>query len=127
LRSLELFVSDQRHGVALVAKADGEPCGTCLLVESEIEPNHDVSPWLSGLFVVPEHRLKGAGSALVRAIEDQARQRRFSRLHLYTTETVDFYVRLGWTALDRTKWKRFDTTLMVRDLSEDGADKERAA
>ena len=127
MRSLELFVSDQRHGVALVAKADGEPCGTCLLVESEIEPNHDVSPWLSGLFVVPEHRLKGAGSALVRAIEDQARQRGFSRLHLYTTETVDFYVRLGWTALDRTKWKGFDTTLMVRDLSEDGADKERAA
>ena len=50
-----------------------------------------------------------------------------SRLYLYTTETVDFYARLGWTALDRTKWKGFDTTLMVRDLSEDGADKERAA
>jgi hypothetical protein len=39
LRSLELFASDQRHGVALVAKADGEPVGTCLLAESEIEPN----------------------------------------------------------------------------------------
>ena len=59
LRSLELFVSDQTHGVALVAKVDGEPIGTCLLVGSEIEPNHDVSPWLAGLFVVPEHRRKG--------------------------------------------------------------------
>jgi len=115
------------NGVALVAKADGEPCGTCLLVESEIEPNHDVSPWLVGLFVVPAHRLKGAGSALVRAIEDQARQRGFSRLHLYTTETADFYARLGWTVLDRTKWKGFDTALMVRDLSEHGADEESAA
>src|SRR5262245_8378622 len=72
LRSLELFASDQSHGVGLVAKADGEPVGTCLLVESEIEPNHDVSPWLAGLFVVPEYRRKGAGAALVRAIEDQA-------------------------------------------------------
>ena len=43
LRSLELFTSDQAHGVALVAKLDGEPIGTCLLVGSEIEPNHDVS------------------------------------------------------------------------------------
>jgi predicted N-acetyltransferase YhbS len=70
LRSIELFASDQNRGVALVAKADGEPVGTCLLVESEIEPNHDVSPWLAGLFVVPEHRQKGAGAALVRATED---------------------------------------------------------
>ena len=77
LRSLELFTSDQAHGVALVAKLDGEPIGTCLLVGSETEPNHDVSPWLAGLFVVPERRRQGAGAILVRAIEDQARQAGF--------------------------------------------------
>jgi GNAT superfamily N-acetyltransferase len=127
LRSMELFASDQGRGVALVAKADGEPIGTCLLAESEIEPNHDVSPWLAGLFVVPEHRRKGAGAVLVRAIEDQARQRGFSRLYLYTTEAVEFYARLGWTVVDHTNWKGFDTALMVRDLSQPGADKENAA
>ena len=116
LRSLELFASDQRHGVALAAKVDGKPIGTCLLVESEIEPNHDVSPWLAGLFVVPEHRRKGAGAVLVQAIEDQARQRGFSRLYLYTTHAIGFYARLGWSVLDRTDWKGLDTALMVRDL-----------
>ena len=116
LRSLELFASDQSHGVALVAKADGEPVGTCLLVESEIEPDHDVSPWLAGLFVVPEYRRKGAGAALVRAIEDQARQRELSRVYLYTTDAVGFYKRLGWKVMDRTNWQGFDTALMVRDL-----------
>jgi GNAT superfamily N-acetyltransferase len=116
LQSLELFASDQRHGVALVARADGELIGTCLLIESEIEPNHDVSPWLAGLFVVPEHRRKGAGAVLVRAIEDQAQQRGFSRLYLYTTDAVGFYARLGWLVLDRTNWKGLDTALMVRDL-----------
>ena len=116
LRSLELFASDQSHGVALVAKADSEPVGTCLLAESEIEPNHDVSPWLAGLFVVPEYRRKGAGAALVRAIEDQARQRELSRVYLYTTDAVGFYKRLGWKVMDRTNWQGFDTALMVRDL-----------
>ena len=51
LRSLELFASDQSQGVALVATADGEPVGTCLLVEAEIEPNHDVPPCLAGLLL----------------------------------------------------------------------------
>ena len=116
LRSLELFASDQSHGVALIAKADGEPIGTCLLAESEIEPNHDVSPWLAGLFVVPEHRQVGAGAVLVRAIEDQARERGFLQLYLYTTDAVGFYARLGWSVLDRTNWRGSDTALMVRDL-----------
>jgi len=121
LRSLELFASDQSHGVALVAKADGEPVGTCLLVESEIEPDHDVSPWLAGLFVVPEYRRKGVGAASVRAIEDQARQRELSRVYLYTTHAVGFYKRLGWKVMDRTNWQGFDTALfdtalMDRDL-----------
>jgi GNAT superfamily N-acetyltransferase len=116
LRSMDLLASDQTRGVALVAKADSEPVGTCLLVESEIEPNHDLSPWLAGLFVMPEHRRKGVGAALVRAIEDQARQRGFSRLYLYTTDAVGFYERLGWEVIDRTNWRGFDTALMVRDL-----------
>ena len=116
LRSLELFACDQTNGVALVAKADGEPIGTCLLVESEIEPNHDVSPWLAGLFVAPERRRRGAGAILVRAIEDQARRRESSRLYLYTSAAVGFYERLGWELLDRTNWKGFYTALMARDL-----------
>jgi len=116
LKSLELFASDPALGVALIAKLDEEPIGTCLLVESEIEPNHDVSPWLAGLFVVPGHRRRGAGALLVHAIEDQARARGVSRLYLYTSAAVDFYARLGWAVLDRTNWKGFDSAFMVRDL-----------
>jgi predicted N-acetyltransferase YhbS len=116
LKSLERFASDQSRGVALVAKSEGESIGTCLLVESEIEPNHDVSPWLAGLFVVAKHRRKGAGAVLVRAIEDQARQRGFSRIHLYTRDAADFYARLGWLLHDRTNWKGAKTAFMVRDL-----------
>ena len=36
LRSMELFASDQGRGVALVAKADGEPIGTCLEQRSSL-------------------------------------------------------------------------------------------
>ncbi|MVT64943.1 GNAT family N-acetyltransferase [Bradyrhizobium pachyrhizi] len=118
LKSLERFASDQSRGVLLVAKTNGEPIGSCLLVESEFEPNHDVAPWLTGLFVVPEHRKEGAGSILVRAVEDQARRRGVSRLHLYTTEAAGFcfYARLGWSIIDCTNWRGCNATLMIRDL-----------
>ena len=115
-RSLEVFVADQRRQVALIAKADGIPLGTCLLEPSELDAHHAVSPWLAGLFVAPEHRRKGAGAILVRAIEAQARMRGASRLYLYSDDAIGFYERLDWTVLDRTMWKGFDTALMARDL-----------
>jgi GNAT superfamily N-acetyltransferase len=94
-RTLEAFVSDQSDQVALVAKLEDTTIGTCLLVKSEIDPIHSVTPWLAGLFVVPEYRRLGAGEVLVRAIEKQAKQRGFPRLYLYTSSAVGFYERLG--------------------------------
>ncbi|MFM9943254.1 MAG: GNAT family N-acetyltransferase [Hyphomicrobiaceae bacterium] len=115
-RTLAAFVSDQRDQVALVAKLGETTIGTCLLVKSEIDPIHSVTPWLAGLFVAPEYRRLGAGKVLVRAIEEQAKQRGAPRLYLYTGGAVGFYERLGWQVIDRKMWKGLDTRLMARDL-----------
>ncbi len=115
-RTLEAFVADQARQVALIARRGTVPVGTCLLVPSEIEPNHHVTPWLAGLFVVPEHRRYGAGATLVRAIEQHARRRGFAQLYLYTTGAERFYQRLGWELVERTDWKGFDTAFMRRKL-----------
>jgi predicted N-acetyltransferase YhbS len=115
-KSLEAFTSDRTEQVALVAKLNGVLAGTCLLVRSELEPCHPVSPWLAGLYVTLEHRRQGVGSVLVKAIEDQARQRGNRRLYLYTDSAINYYARLGWSTVDQTDWKGFATALMVREL-----------
>ena len=115
-KSLEALTSDQTEQVALIAKLDGVPAGTCLLVRSELDPCHPVSPWLAGLYVSLEHRRKGVGKVLVRGIEDQARQRGNRRLYLYTDSAITYYERLGWTTIDRIDWKGFPTALMTREL-----------
>jgi GNAT superfamily N-acetyltransferase len=114
--SLQALTSDQSEQVALIAKVDGALAGTCLLVRSELEPCHPVSPWLAGLYVAPEHRRQGVGEVLVRAIEDQARQRGNRRLYLYTDSAIHYYERLGWSIVDRIDWKGIPTLLMARDL-----------
>jgi GNAT superfamily N-acetyltransferase len=113
---LERLVADQQHQVAIVAERDRATAGTCLLVPSEIEPVHNVSPWLAGLYVSPEHRRHGVGAALVRAIENEARTRGHDTLYLYTTDAVSFYEHLGWAARDRVGWLGYPTVLMARNL-----------
>ncbi|MFT3941695.1 GNAT family N-acetyltransferase [Rhodopseudomonas sp.] len=109
-------MADPSDQVALMAMQDDEPAGTALLVRSEIAPVHDVTPWLAGLYVAPAHRRHGVGAALVGAIEDQARQRGHRRLFLYTTDAADYYQRMGWSIVDRTRWNGADTVLMAIDL-----------
>jgi GNAT superfamily N-acetyltransferase len=116
-RALNELAADQSQQVALIAFLDGEPAGTGMLVLSEIKPVHQVSPWLVGLFVAPDFRRRGVGRTLVRAIEEQARQRANTQLYLYTDEAKGFYERLGWTARDRVVWLGYDTTLMERTVA----------
>jgi GNAT superfamily N-acetyltransferase len=114
ISALEHLAAEQ---AVLFATCDGAPAGTCLLVPKELEPCHPVSPWLAGLYVAPEYRRRGVGTCLVRAIEDQARQRGNTRLFLYTDdETKAYYEALGWRAVEQIMWKDHPTLLMVRDL-----------
>jgi GNAT superfamily N-acetyltransferase len=114
---LRELAADQSRQVCLIALFDGVPAGTCLLVTSEIDPLHDVPPWLAGLYVTPEFRGRGVGRSLVAAIEKQAQIRGIPRIYLYTDDNeVSYYRNLEWNAVDRVDWKGFATNLMVREL-----------
>jgi GNAT superfamily N-acetyltransferase len=114
---LKAIAADQNRQVVLIATCDGVPAGTCLLVTSEIDPIHNVSPWLAGLYVAPEFRRLGVGRALIQAVEKEARSRGVPRLHLYAgNEEASYYQRLSWEVADRFDWKGLPTNLMVREL-----------
>ena len=116
IRRLEDFVADSAPQAALIASCDGVPAGTCLLAPKELEPCHPLSPWLAGLYVVPEFRCRGIGKILVRATEEQARQRGHSQLHLYSDDAIAYYGQLGWRVVEHATWHGFPMALMTRDL-----------
>ena len=85
---------------ALVARDRDRPVGSCLLVRDEIEPAHDLTPWLAGLIVDETCRGLGVGTALVRAVEAHAASAGVNKLYLYTWQARGFYEALGWTAVE---------------------------
>ncbi len=100
---------------ALLARHDGRPAGTCLLVRDELDQRHDVTPWLAGLFVAPEFRCQRIGAALVKAIEDRARDFGFDGLYLYTSGAEEYYARLGWRLIEHFDWDGEASSLMKID------------
>ena len=103
----------------LVLLADGEPVGTASLTAHDLDERPDLSPWLAGVFVVPEARGRGYAGMLVAGVEALAAFWAIPTLWLYTRRAERVYARAGWTTAERFQLKGKDYALMRRDLSYD--------
>ena len=101
---------------AFVARDGGMPVGSCLLVRDEIDPAHDLTPWLAGLVVGKAFRGQGIGAALVKTVEARAASAGVDRLYLYTWEARPFYEALGWIAVEAFEQEGEPMLLMSRAL-----------
>jgi predicted N-acetyltransferase YhbS len=109
----------RRDGIPsrFVALRDGQPVGVVNLIERDLPPRCDLTPWLAGLFVHAEHRCSGIGSALVRFCESQAAKLGFRQLYLYTESAETFYRRLGWSTIESRTWEGEAVAIMERSLA----------
>lgn len=114
--ALRAWMAGLGYETALLAEMDGQPAGSCLFVREEIDPKHDLTPWLAALYVAPEFRKLGIASALVRAIEEHARDIGCSELFLYTITAEQVYAKLGWIVRERFGWHGERFALMARAL-----------
>jgi GNAT superfamily N-acetyltransferase len=114
--ALRTWMGDLGYETALMAEVDGRPAGSCLFVREEIDPKHDLTPWLAALYVAPEFRGRSVATALVRAIEQHARDVGCVELYLYTITAELLYAKLGWTMRERFDWHGEPFVLMAREL-----------
>jgi GNAT superfamily N-acetyltransferase len=114
--ALRAWMRGLGYETALLAELDGKPAGSCLFVREEIDPKHDLTPWLAALYVAPDYRKQGIASALVRAIEQHARSVGCGELYLYTITAEPLYAKLGWAVRDRFEWHGERFVLMARAL-----------
>src|SRR5688572_24766614 len=114
--ALHAWMRGLGYETALLAQVDGQPAGSCLFVREEIDPKHDLTPWLAALYVAPEFRKQGIASALVRSIEQHARDVGCQELYLYTITAEPLYAKLGWSTRERFDWHGEAFVLMARIL-----------
>jgi GNAT superfamily N-acetyltransferase len=99
-----------------VALADHQVLGSASLVKHDMDIRPNLSPWLSGVFVAPEHRQCGIGAALVRRVTQEALALGAPHLYLYTLGSGALYLALGWSVVERTfyreLWRDQEVTIM---------------
>ena len=99
-----------------VLLVDNEPMGTASITAHDLEERPDLTPWLAGVFVVPDARGRGYAALLIAAVEEEARKTAISALWLYTNTAERIYARAGWQTVETVLHDNKPFALMHRDL-----------
>lgn len=102
---------------AFVALDGGQPAGTASLVEHDMEDHPEWTPWLASVYVHRDFRRRGIGSALAERVAEEARALGVGTLYLFTPDQQRLYERLGWRRLREERYRGWEVTVMVRELT----------
>jgi GNAT superfamily N-acetyltransferase len=102
--------------IAWVAHGEGQALGTAALRVHDLEGREDLTPWLGGVFVLPQHRRRGIGQALCAVVEEKAASLAVSALYLFTLDRQAWYARLGWSLLAPCTWRGHPGDIMCKRL-----------
>lgn len=110
-------VSSNDLPVTVVLLEDDIPIGMASLAEHDLDDRHDLSPWLAGVFVIPDRRGQGNARRVVAAVETVALETSVPELWLYTSNAEGLYARIGWRTMERFYRDGKGYAIMRRDLS----------
>jgi N-acetylglutamate synthase-like GNAT family acetyltransferase len=101
----------------LVLLSDDAPIGTVTLARNDLDERPELTPWLAGVFVIPERRGRGYVYRMLEAFDAACRIADIKTAWLYTNTAERVYLRAGWQTVEIIQRpEKQPVTLMRRDL-----------
>ena len=119
--TVERFRAQTKPGMipeTLVALHGQHVIGMASLVKNDLSLRPELTPWMASVYVDTPYRGCGVGSQIVRAVLAEAAALALERLYLITHDRMTFYRRLGWTRVERVRYRGEDVTVMRYSLTE---------
>ncbi|CUS37008.1 putative Acetyltransferase, N-acetylglutamate synthase [Candidatus Nitrospira nitrosa] len=102
--------------LTLVAMEAGAAIGTVSLIPCDMETRPDLSPSLASLYVAPDHRRCGIGSALIEAAVREAKRVGIDSLFLFTDSSQALYAKHGWQTVESCLYRNRAVVIMRKSV-----------
>ena len=108
-------VAERGAPQTFVLLEDDRPVGTATLAREDLDERPELTPWLAGVFVVPDRRGRGYVQHLLAVFEAACRAASIEVVWLYTSKAERIYRRAGWETVEVIERQgRRSVTLMRR-------------
>lgn len=100
-----------------IATLKSEVVGAIALVDFDdvVELRH-LKPWVAAFIVDPKRRGSGIGSQMLELLEKRARHFGITKLHLWTEDQKDFYLKRGYELLESREYPDISIDVMRKFL-----------
>ena len=102
--------------LTLVCYVDGEMVGTASVDTADMSTHPELTPWMASVYVVPERRGRGIGTALCTRVIDELKRLGVGTAYLYTPDQEKLYQGLGWKTILREEYRGEPVVIMRLDL-----------
>ena len=110
-------MNENEMPITLVAHDERGVLGTASLKASDMESLPALTPWLSSVFVHPEHRGEGIARELAAEIEKTARQMGYTKLYVFNPVSQGVFQSLGWSVMQTLEYGGKELAILLKDLS----------
>jgi len=114
---MQRLLAKEQVPTAFVALEGETLLGSASLIDNDMDTRKDLRPWLASVYVAPEFRDRGVGSALVQRVVDEARALGVETLYLFTPDRESLYARMGWKVIERTEYRGEQVVVMELPIS----------
>lgn len=88
--------------LSLIALADDVCVGVVSIFDNDLICKPELTPWLAGLYVMPEYRCKGVAEHLINEVLKICRNMRYDTIYLRTEHASEYYNKRGWKFVEST-------------------------
>lgn len=115
-RTLISRVNEREMPITLVAHDERGVLGTASLKSEYLEIDPGLTPWISSVYVQPDYRGEGIGTALSAEIEKISAELGYRRIHLFNPISRGIFEKLGWTMVQTIQYGGRELAILAKDL-----------
>lgn len=113
---MQVYLNGDDLPSTFIALADSLS-GSAALVNNDMVTRPELSPWLASVYVHPQYRCRGIGSALVSHVMTQAQLIGIETLYLFTPDKQLFYRKRGWQLIENERYHDHEVSIMRARLN----------
>ncbi len=116
INDYEKIIDADSFPAMFVAHNEDTALGSVRLIDDDMDTHPELTPWLASLYVHPDYRHKGIGSALIQTIEDTASKLNFKTIYLFTEDKQTIYQKQDWQIYANEIYYDQAVTIMCKTL-----------
>jgi GNAT superfamily N-acetyltransferase len=115
-RGLYGRINETEMPITLIAHDERGVLGTASLKASDMDLVPEYTPWLSSVYIHPDHRGTGVAKALVDEIEKIARHLGYKKLYVFNPIAHGVFEKLGWSLLKTVQFGGKEIGILVKEI-----------